>query len=309
MFPLCRTCATNKQLEECAHTNEEQSLIGTWCTVELMEAMARGYTVVKIYEVWHFENKSDKLFTGYINTFLRQKQEMGFPQWCVSAEEKEKYIHDYHKREGVLLRQDQIGVNPTKCQIAKLFLNSLWGKFAQRTNLPNTTILRDPDKFFHYLFSDKYEVSMCEFIDDDTFCVCWKHAQDRITTSGTTNVFVACFTTAYGRLELYQLLHKLQECRLYHDTDSVIFVSHEGLYNSPLSDFLGELTSELPSDQHITEFVSTGPKSYGYKLSGGETCVKVKGITLNFANNQNFLPVSKIWSLPTLLVRTLRVRL
>ncbi|XP_044865131.1 uncharacterized protein LOC123366087 [Mauremys mutica] len=70
-----------------------------------------------------------------------------------------------------------------------------------------------------YLFSPSYEVSSCEFINDETACVSWKLAKDQYSVSGNTNVFIACFTTAYARLELYNLLDRLQERCLYHDTD------------------------------------------------------------------------------------------
>ncbi|KYO44747.1 hypothetical protein Y1Q_0016857 [Alligator mississippiensis] len=122
------------------------------------------------------------------------------------------------------------------------------------------------------------------FIDDETACVSWKHAKERYTLSGNTNIFIACFTTAYARLELYELLDSLQDQCLYHDTDSVIFMSHEGDQNPPLSDYLGNFTREILPDEHITEFVSASPKTYEYKLSGGKVCLKVKGITLNVAN-------------------------
>ncbi|XP_044863676.1 uncharacterized protein LOC123365098 [Mauremys mutica] len=80
-----------------------------------------------------------------------------------------------------------------------------------------------------YLFSPNYKVSSCEFINDETACVSWTHAKDRYSVSGNTNVFIACFTTASARLELYNLLERLQEWCLYHDTDLVISVKREAL--------------------------------------------------------------------------------
>ncbi|CAM5130676.1 unnamed protein product [Natator depressus] len=188
MFPLCRTCAETVQRETCTHTDEERAILGTWCTVELNAAIAKGYVVAKIYEIWHFNEKSDKLFSEYIKLHLRQKQEAsGYPSWCTDEDKQNKYVNDFYQKEGVLLRRHEIRLNPAKRQIAKLFLNSLWGKFGQRTNLPNTSIVRDPDELFQYLFSPNYEVSSCEFIDDETACVSWKHAKDRYSISGNTN--------------------------------------------------------------------------------------------------------------------------
>lgn len=66
MFPICRTCAETEQQEMCIHTDEERAILGTWCTVELNAAITKGYTVAKIYEIWHFNEKSDELFSEYI---------------------------------------------------------------------------------------------------------------------------------------------------------------------------------------------------------------------------------------------------
>ncbi|KAL1246654.1 hypothetical protein QQF64_034431 [Cirrhinus molitorella] len=84
------------------------------------------------------------------------------------------------------------------------------------------------------------------------------------------------FTTAHARLELYNLMDKLNRL-LYSDTDSVIFVSRDGDWMPPLGDHLGELTDEIGDDEYITEFCSSGPKSYGYLTSKRKVCMKAKG--------------------------------
>ncbi|KAK9395671.1 hypothetical protein NXF25_019032 [Crotalus adamanteus] len=221
-----------------------------------------------------------------MNTHLRQKQEAsGYPDWCKTEQDEEQYIQDYEKMEGVRLRRDHIEVNPAKRQIAKLFLNSLWGKFGQSTNHLTTSVVTNPEDLFKYLFVPYYDVSSCEFVDTETAIVTWKTAKNHPTKSTCTNVFIASFTTAYARLELYRLLDGLGDRCLYHDTDSVIFVSREGAWTPPLGDYLGQLTSEIPPNTTITEFVAAGPKTYAYALSNGETVLKVKGITLNCGNS------------------------
>ena len=54
----------------------------------------------------------------------------------------------------------------------------------------------------------------------------------------------------------------------------------------PLGVFLGQLTDELPPGQYITEFISSGPKSYSYRLSDLTEIVKFKGIIMNPVNRQ-----------------------
>ncbi|XP_078531047.1 uncharacterized protein LOC144817954 [Lissotriton helveticus] len=285
LFPLCRTCAEFKEVGGCSHTEEQRMLTGTWCTIEVQAALDKGYRLGRVHEVWHFKRTTTRLFSRYINLFLRDKQEAsGYPEWCTSQAAKQKYIDDYHTHEGIRLRPHLIEVNPARRQLAKLCLNSLWGKFAQRTNMSNTTLITDPDELFKYLFAPCYEVSSCEFIDDETAAVCWKYTKEYPTTCNNINIFIACFTTAHARLELYGVMDKLQDRCLYHDTDSVIFLSKPGDEDPPLGDYLGNLTSELDKDEYIIEYTSAGPKTYSYKTNTNKVCMKVKGITLNVSN-------------------------
>ena len=59
----------------------------------------------------------------------------------------------------------------------------------------------------------------------------------------------------------------------------------EGLYNPPLSEFVGGMTDEL-GGSYITEYVSNGPKKYAYRTGDGKQVVKVKGFTLNYVASQ-----------------------
>jgi hypothetical protein len=106
-----------------------------------------GYRVDQIYEVWHFPQSSHDLFASYINTFLKIKQEAsGFPEDCETPEQQHQYINDILKREGILMNPADIKKNPVRRTIAKLFLNCLWGKFAQRLELPKTEYLTEEEE-------------------------------------------------------------------------------------------------------------------------------------------------------------------
>ena len=92
---------------------------------------------------------------------------------------------------------------------------------------------------------------------------------------------MACFTTCWARLRLYATLEQLQERVLYYDTDSVLFLEEEGQSNPILGDYLGEFTSELDGVDYIVEFVSGGPKNYGYTTNKGKVECKVRDFRLN----------------------------
>jgi hypothetical protein len=80
--------------------------LNSWVTDELKKALEKGYVVQRIYEVWQFDEteqydpktKTGGLFTDYVNTFFKMKQEAScWPEWCQSENDKWRYIRDYHE--------------------------------------------------------------------------------------------------------------------------------------------------------------------------------------------------------------------
>ncbi|XP_057711360.1 uncharacterized protein LOC130928654 [Corythoichthys intestinalis] len=289
VFTLCRTCAEiNNQSDDCKHDDESRALTGVWVTLEMNKAVELGYRLARVMEVWHFEKTSSEVFEGYIKTFLKGKQEAsGFPTNVVSQADKQKYICDYQANQGIQLDIDSIELNPGKRQVAKLCLNSLWGKFGQRSNLNQTHFVKKAAEFFKILFSGMYEIKYFGFINKDVAMIQYNFNKKNITPpSASSNVFVACMTTAHARLVMYEYLEKLQENVLYSDTDSLIYVVGPGEEPLPLGNYLGDLTDELANDS-IEEFVSAGPKSYAYQTrQTKKTVIKVKGITQTYACSQ-----------------------
>jgi hypothetical protein len=163
LFPLCRTCAETKQQDRCDHNSNDRALTGTWVTDEVKQALKDGYEIQRIYEVWHFDEvsqydpdtKTGGVFTEYVNTFLKTKQASGWPKWCVTEEDKQQYIKDYYEMEGVRLEYDNIMENKGLRSLAKLMLNSFWGKFGQRPNMTKVKYVTDPLEYINLLISDE----------------------------------------------------------------------------------------------------------------------------------------------------------
>ena len=138
-FPLCRTCVEKEQEKAmltrthyCPHSDAHRMLRGTWCTPEIEKAIEKGYTLVKIHEVWHFASQQRRtgLFKEYVNTWLKLKQEAsGWPSWCETVEQKREYILNYQEREGIRLDIASIGKNPGRKATAKLMLNRYFFNF------------------------------------------------------------------------------------------------------------------------------------------------------------------------------------
>ncbi|XP_053481752.1 uncharacterized protein LOC128608210 [Ictalurus furcatus] len=288
MFPLCRTCAEHQnQTDPCGHTDEERAISGCWVSIELLKGVEKGYIVTNVDEVWHFPQRSETLFCDYVKTFLQYKQEAsGFPAHVMTDADKESYISDYFEKEGIKMDAGKISRNPARRSINKLLLNSLWGRFSMRENLPCTELISDPEQFTQHIFGDGYDVKHFSFVSDSVALIQWCYADGKGGQTRDINIFLGAFTTAHARLELYELMDKLGDRLLYSDTDSVIFTSREGDWEPPLGPYLGNLTDEVGAGDHIVEFCSGGPKTYGYRTAKGKVCMKAKGVTLNAVNSK-----------------------
>ena len=144
-------------------------------------------------------------------------------------------------------------------------LNSMWGKFGQRLNKTQIQTFDDPQAFHRFLDTDSLDVRHVSVINNDMVEVFYQHQQEDVPVSPNLNIFVAAFTTCHARLKLYEALQPLGERVLYFDTDSIIYLEETSTQFKPdLGPCLGEFDSELGDDEYIDEFVSAGPKNYGY---------------------------------------------
>eukprot|EP00732_Lithocolla_globosa_P000836 Lithocolla_globosa_v1_NODE_324_length_4471_cov_1015.959466.p1 type:complete len:441 gc:universal NODE_324_length_4471_cov_1015.959466:2576-1254(-) len=265
--------------------DEKNEIIGTWCTPELIKAVEVGYEILKIYEVMNFNKSSKKLFKKYIAQFLKIKQEAsGFLKGIETEEQKDKYINDYYNKMGIKLDKDKIIYNPGLRSVAKLCLNSLWGKFIQRLNMTQKKFVNKHDEFYKLIFDKTKNIRLINIINDDCLEISYSSKNEFVESTTSTNVYIGCFTTCNARLRLYKELELLGERALYCDTDSIIYVNKRKEYDIPIGGNLGEWKDELEGDYGV-KFLSTGPKSYCYKLNGGGEECKIKGFTLNYENS------------------------
>ncbi|CAH3144899.1 unnamed protein product, partial [Porites lobata] len=190
-FPLCRACVQTEQAQPmltrtryCPHSDADRTLRGTWCTPELVKAVEKGYTLIKIHEVWHFppEQRRTGLFADYVNTWLKLKQESaGWPGWCQTLEQKRNYILRYQEQEGIRLDIANIAKNPGRKATAKLMLNSFWGKFGERINKPTTVTVKDPAHLFGLISDASLDLSTLRLCTDDILEAVYTSVQDNAT--------------------------------------------------------------------------------------------------------------------------------
>tara|TARA_R100000951_G_scaffold115995_1_gene126051 strand:- start:3166 stop:6990 length:3825 start_codon:yes stop_codon:yes gene_type:complete len=268
---------------------------GVWCSNELYNAIDKGYKVEKVFEVRYYKETTKDLFKDYVAKFLKIKQEAsGYPDWVENDEDKEKYIADYHLKQGIKMDKDKIVENPGLRAIAKLCLNSLWGKFGQRTNLTKNEIVKTKEELYKIIFNETYEDINWIDISDDKLQVSYKVKDKFVENDYNTSIAVASFTTASARCRLYTALEKLQRQVLYFDTDSVVYKWKEGEEDLEIGDLLGDWTDELEGKKMIGTFVSGGPKNYSYETDDGKYHTKVKGFSLNYEVSQKINHLSMI---------------
>lgn len=118
MFPLCNACVKSEQQEPCDHSPQERQLSGTWTHVELLKAVEKGYKIVAVAEVWDWAEWSSTLFSGYMNTFFKIKEEAsGYPDWCQTEADKDQHIAQVMRTDGVELEKAKIEKNPGLRQV------------------------------------------------------------------------------------------------------------------------------------------------------------------------------------------------
>ena len=199
-FPLCRSCVQEEQAQSmlhrthyCHHSDVDRILRGTWCTHELIKAVEKGYTLVKIQEVWHFpeDQRRTGLFVDYVNTWLKLKQESaGWLSWCQIVEQK-------------------------------------------RINKPTTVTVKGPSHLFSLVSDSALDISTLRLCTDDILEAVYTSVHDSSVKGTKTNIFVAAFTTYHARLNVCESLDILQEQVLYYDTDGVVWSTNGVPINLP----------------------------------------------------------------------------
>ena len=95
-----------------------------------------GYGLVNVLEFWEYkvtcydkDTNSGGLFAEYVNMFLKLKQESScHASWVHRKEDKDRYIEDYRRTEGIALDKASISKKAWQRTLAKLKLNSMWSK-------------------------------------------------------------------------------------------------------------------------------------------------------------------------------------
>ena len=266
----CSSCY-NIRNGECFHSDEERAITGVWCTNEIEMALNKGYMIEYIYEVQHFENTSSDLWKEYIKKFMKIKLETS--NYDCSEEEYRS------KARQLGIELGNIKFNPGLRFIAKTCLVSLWGKFGQVPKHTQNKYIDTEEDFYKTVLNDKIESLSLSFLNDLTVYASYETKNQFVGPSYNTNIYIACFTTAWARLRLYSMIDRLGRNVCYMDTDSIVYIEDESnkyIFDKYIGDSLGEWTDEL-NGKYIEFWACAQSKDYGYITNDGNYTGKVKG--------------------------------
>ena len=230
-----------------------------------------------------------------MKTFIEIKVENSkFPSSVQTPEEKNEFSDLYYNSYGIEIDLDKVGFNAGMRFIAKILLNSLWGKFAQRNIMGKTEIFTsDPAsraKFLRLFTDDRIIVNQILPMTQDVIRTVHTLKNAYVEEGRNSNIIIALYTTAHARLVLLDYLQKVHEnpqCEiLYCDTDSVMVRHPRGKPPIGRGQLLGEMEQEDP-DYDILEFVAAGPKQWAKRMRHKQTgitrdIVKIRGILCVF---------------------------
>ena len=95
-FTCCFTCARDRLTAECVHDDWSRSIVCTYSSRELAKALSLNYRILEIFELWDFPHQSSTLFTRYVLTLYKKKEEAsGWASWVQTEEDKQCYLQSF----------------------------------------------------------------------------------------------------------------------------------------------------------------------------------------------------------------------
>jgi hypothetical protein len=276
----------------------------TFASVELKLAVEKGYKIDKLHAALKYD-RYNGLMKKYVEFFL----EMKIKNTKAYTQEECDEINKTHKDMGFtfVIKPEETCKNKGLRAVAKLCLNSLWGKFGQRCTLDSYEYISEWSNMLLQLNNEHININSWHILNDNCVEIRFKEKQDYTVEAEYISEITAVFTTANARVRLYSMLDWLHPSQIiYCDTDSVIFIYDKTnpLHKCPsndshrpsnivFGDALGCWENEFKGNEYIKEIVVSGAKSYSYIKYDPDTdkteyIIKQKGITLDVANSNIF---------------------
>jgi hypothetical protein len=259
-------------------------------TVEICDALDQGWTIRSIKWIQTYAGRSDNLFKAYIEKLVTEK--IHSSKLEVSPEQiaalKEKWFNEFN----IVFDEAKIHFNAGRRALAKLMLNSLWGKLSERfkSDFAGNVDAQGFRNFEIKELAGEVDITHKYRLNDDTWFLVGKRNRkieslnpgQRLSLKQAmtehhrkTCVEIGSYVTMWGRRMLWQEMVKLGRRVIYHDTDSIVYeydASKE--YNVETGNVLGDWEVEHDGDP-IIEFVGLAPKTYALRYLDMKAKVKI----------------------------------
>ncbi len=252
---------------------------GSWHTELIYLAMEHDYEIMEVYEVWHWpeSQRSTELMKGYIEFFLRMKQEAeGWEKLGGGVYTKEQYASITEEMkdsicEQIFLnnggfarpRKEFVKRNPVKRQLAKIYLNCLWGKLCQKNTIEFEKTIYGYKQYLEILSNVRLDQDTIRFrhVAGSVFKVRYSVVDVLEETNRFINIPIAASVTAHAQVHLMRKMFEIGVERIaYCDTDSIMAIVDKDAPNLHKTG-LGNWT-----DEHIgatiQRFWALAPKCY-----------------------------------------------
>jgi DNA polymerase elongation subunit (family B) len=172
--------------------------------------------------------------------------------------------------------------------IAKILLNSLYGRFGMDDNFDNINIIH---KDYYPDFENKFIDQITDKIELDDYILIFYRASDGLIEEQrehNVSVGIAAAITAYSRIHMSQFKNNPNINLYYTDTDSIYT-------DSDLDDYLlnNKKLGKLKLEYICEKAIFLGPKLYCLLIENGQFIHKVKGlnrdVSLEFKDFENLL--------------------
>ena len=145
----------------------------TFASVELKRALEEGYKITKIYSALQYK-RYNGLVKDYVAYFIKMKIENS----GLMTDDECKEVNEYHKNLGFKFttEKENCKKNPGLRMISKICLNSLWGKFGQRSDLENYEFIDNYNNLLQKITDPKLETTRWDIINEN--CVELRYKED-----------------------------------------------------------------------------------------------------------------------------------
>jgi hypothetical protein len=227
--------------------------LGSWTgwitSAEMDNAMKYGYTFVIIKG---YEFKMENIFKTYVDTMYNLRLE-------------------YDKSHAMNL-------------IAKLLMNSLYGKFAMKLEMTEVEIFDTSTEegrkdMLEYLDIFNISIQDCVKIDNKALLIrntmyALNYEEELDMFHGLdVNIAIASFITSYSRIVMSHFKNNPDFNLYYSDTDSIVI---DTTLPEPM---VGKSLGLVKLEHEINKAVFIAPKVYGLVTEDGEEIIKIKGFS------------------------------